>query len=173
MLGTAKPLASLSSKLLTRKGQARPAMRRHMTLAQAGDDLGWNDMGEPDPETPAAPLPPVLVEREALAEEIEAQAEAPEETKVPAPVEAVVAPVVPIASETAPEAVAVIRREAAARGKAAFTLRLDAERHLRLRLASATRGRSSQQLVTQALDALLATMPDVETLARHLPPAKR
>ena len=44
-------------------------------------------------------------------------------------------------------------------------LRLDADRHLRLRLASATRGKSAQKLVTEALDAFLKTMPEVETLA--------
>lgn len=50
-------------------------------------------------------------------------------------------------------------------GKAAFTLRLDAERHLRLRLASAVRRQSSQQLVTEALDALLAQVPGLDALA--------
>jgi predicted HicB family RNase H-like nuclease len=39
--------------------------------------------------------------------------------------------------------------------KAAFTLRLDPERHLRLRLLSAYSNRSSQQLVLEALDRLL------------------
>ena len=57
MLAAARPFASLSSGLLARKGQARPAMRRQTTLAEAGDDLGWNDMGEP------LPLPPVLTQR--------------------------------------------------------------------------------------------------------------
>src|SRR5215207_4744577 len=37
-------------------------------------------------------------------------------------------------------------------GKAAFTLRLDPERHLKLRLACAVGGRSAQMLVTDALD---------------------
>ena len=36
--------------------------------------------------------------------------------------------------------------------KAAFTLRLDGDRHLRLRLANAVTGRSAQQIVTAALD---------------------
>ena len=42
------------------------------------------------------------------------------------------------------------------KGKAAFTLRLDPERHLKLRLACAVDGRSAQQIVTDALDQLLA-----------------
>jgi hypothetical protein len=51
------------------------------------------------------------------------------------------------------------------KGKAAFTLRLDPERHLRLRLACAVDGRSAQQLVTDALDCLLERMPDLDGLA--------
>jgi len=53
--------------------------------------------------------------------------------------------------------------------KAAFTLRLDGDRHLKLRLASAITGRSSQQLVTSALDSFLETLPELGTLARHVP----
>jgi hypothetical protein len=53
--------------------------------------------------------------------------------------------------------------------KAAFTLRLDAERHLRLRLACAVQNRSAQQFVTEALDRLLDSLPDVERLAASLP----
>ena len=51
------------------------------------------------------------------------------------------------------------------KGKAAFTLRLDKERHLKLRLACAVDGRSAQQLVTDALDSLLERMPDLDGLA--------
>jgi hypothetical protein len=51
------------------------------------------------------------------------------------------------------------------KAKAAFTLRLDPERHLKLRLACAVDGRSAQQLVTDALDQLLERMPEVEGLA--------
>ena len=53
-----------------------------------------------------------------------------------------------------------------AKGKAAFTLRLDPERHLKLRLACAVGNRSAQLLVTDALDAFLASMPELETMAR-------
>lgn len=59
-------------------------------------------------------------------------------------------------------------RPRAARGskpKAAFTLRLDPDRHLKLRLACAVDGRSAQQLVTDALDQLLERMPEVDGLA--------
>ena len=46
-----------------------------------------------------------------------------------------------------------------ARDKVAFTLRLDKDRHLKLRLASAVSNRSAQQLVTEALDRFLKTIP--------------
>ncbi|MGB7373824.1 hypothetical protein [Pontixanthobacter sp.] len=62
-----------------------------------------------------------------------------------------------------------VRRPALERGKrAAFTLRLDAQRHLKLRLACTLRNRSAQQLVTEALDQLLGQMNDVDTLAAHV-----
>ena len=57
--------------------------------------------------------------------------------------------------------------------KAAFTLRLDSERHLKLRLACAVRHQSAQQLVTDALDALLESMPEIDDLASHIPAKKQ
>lgn len=61
------------------------------------------------------------------------------------------------------------RESAASQGKrAAFTLRLDPERHLMLRLACTVRGSSAQQLVTDALDGLLAEMPEIASLAAQV-----
>lgn len=51
------------------------------------------------------------------------------------------------------------------KAKAAFTLRLDPARHLKLRLACAVGGRSAQMLVTDALDALLDSMPELDAMA--------
>ena len=142
-------LPSLTSSLLARKGTARPAMRQQDLDAPAADvvdDLGWNDMGGPQPQ--------VLVEREALKVEIER-------------------PVATVskASRIGRGASAKPRRAKANGAKAAFTLRLDTDRHRRLRLAGAVTGRSSQQLVTQALDAFLLTIPEVDARVAHLPPA--
>ncbi|MDQ3140273.1 MAG: hypothetical protein M3Q15_06065 [Pseudomonadota bacterium] len=58
----------------------------------------------------------------------------------------------------------------AGKAKAAFTLRLDSQRHLKLRLACAVSGRSAQQLVTEALDQLIQSRPDVSALAEQVPP---
>ncbi|SFP49941.1 hypothetical protein [Sphingomonas rubra] len=157
-----KPFASLSSGLLARKGQARPAMRPQMLGPAASlDDLGWNDMGyeATTPSSPPvapepAPLPPVLVEREALIAQVARPATPPAPDAV------------------APAVLAQIGRESGAqtaRGKAAFTLRLDAGRHLRLRLATVVAKRSAQALVAEALDRFLDTVPEVEALAAQLP----
>lgn len=180
MMGNPKPQASLSSSLLARKGQARPAMRPQGfsgfgNLADAMDDLGWNDLGQADetaapspqlrPVTPedTAPVavPPVLREREALKEEVEAPAPAPAKPE-PAPM-----------THAALTRIGRSVRARQTKPKSAFTLRLDTDRHLRLRLATAISGRSAQQLVTEALDGFLATLPEVEELASTLPAAGR
>ena len=86
--------------------------------------------------------------------------EAPVEA--PAPI-ALVAPV-PMPAP-APRRAPRVRAAVGTKGKAAFTLRLDPDRHLKLRLACAVGGRSAQQLVTDALDQLLERMPDLDGLA--------
>jgi hypothetical protein len=76
-----------------------------------------------------------------------------------------VAPVAVRAAESAPRRLPKSRAAPGSKGKAAFTLRLDSERHLKLRLACAVGGRSAQQIVTDALDQLLAAMPELDGLA--------
>jgi len=199
-----KPYASLSSGLLARKGQARPAMRpQGFTAGYASlaglEDLGWNDMGHaPEPamdlheasEATPAPdaIPQVLVQREQLNQELTApirkmQALPPIEEREPLPESVDEEAFGPVAAESIPEMTAAgpvahtVSVAAAARiaqatrhkTKAAFTLRLDEGRHLRLRLASAVAGRSAQALVTEALDAFLTTLPEVEDLASQVP----
>lgn len=58
------------------------------------------------------------------------------------------------------------------KGKAAFTLRLDQQRHLKLRLACAVRNKSAQMLVTDALDAFLESMPEISQIAANIPARK-
>ncbi len=94
--------------------------------------------------------------------ESEEEEVAAEPVREPLPATVSVAPV-PVA-----RAIRSPRKPRAAAGskpKAAFTLRLDSERHLKLRLACAADGRSAQLLVTQALDDLLASMPELEAMA--------
>ena len=88
-----------------------------------------------------------------------------------APVEAVNAEPEPVQFVPVPAPAPVRRRgptpraAAGSKGKAAFTLRLDTDRHLKLRLACAIAGRSAQQLVTDALDQFLASMPELDAMA--------
>ncbi len=51
--------------------------------------------------------------------------------------------------------------------RAAFTLRLDTDRHLKLRLAATMQGMSAQALVTEALDAMLGEIDDLDALAER------
>ena len=81
-----------------------------------------------------------------------------------APVEAV-APFAVRAPAPSRRSASKPRSAAGAKGKAAFTLRLDPDRHLKLRLACAVGGRSAQMLVTDALDALLSAMPELDAMA--------
>ena len=174
-----KPFASLSSGLLARKGAAKPAMRPQgfgHVAAPAIEDLGWNDMGQAPQE--AAPYPfhdeterrpssisaltPASANRAVSADdEDEAEPETPpvvEQQRV-----------IAAAFASAPEPKAKAVPQPAGKAKAAFTLRLDAERHLKLRLASVTGNRSAQQIVTEALDEFLQSRPELETLARQVP----
>ena len=161
--------------------------------AQSLEDLGWIDMGEDDaasdhsaevlqltaaPANPASeaktdkgsPKPKVRT----MHEELEARlAESGQDS----------APAIPMRKRealatnvTRPTAVpkATVRSETPVEGassfsrRAAFTLRLDAKRHLKLRLASTVRNRSAQQLVTEALDRFLNDIPEIEALAAQV-----
>ncbi|RXZ65520.1 hypothetical protein [Pelagerythrobacter rhizovicinus] len=175
--------ASLNSSLLARKGGARPAMRpqsalitSHAAVPDNVEDLGWNDMGaddEPAREAEVLQLTPSPANHATAAEAREIDHEAHGQLEGSGPPEppvrqqqAVLAERMnaPIESHDGP-----VRRSALKRGKrAAFTLRLDAERHLKLRLACTVRNRSAQQIVTEALDALLARMPELDGLAAQI-----
>ena len=148
-----RPIASLTPRLLARKGGAKPAMRPQASALAvsfdeaADDDLGWNDMGHDHAAHPrgevvsidaggrmSAQLPAVVRQQRGLSHDLAGE-----------------------------------RNSALADGRrAAFTLRVDAERHLQLRLACTVQGRSAQALVTEALDRLLAEQPEIAALAAQV-----
>ena len=137
--------ASLNQSLLARKGGAKPAMRPQSGIpsvaatAEALEDLGWNDMGS-DAASNVVPI-------------------------AAASNDADDSPAVTLRKKPAAP-----RKSALKQGKrAAFTLRLDAERHLKLRLASTIKGESAQQIVTDALDALLSEIKELDALAAQMP----
>jgi len=79
-----------------------------------------------------------------------------------------------IAAPVARESLRPVRTKApraapGSKAKAAFTLRLDPARHLKLRLACAVTNRSAQMLVTDALDRLLKDMPELDGMAANAP----
>jgi hypothetical protein len=106
-----------------------------------------------------------LADRLGVDEEQSVDEEEYDETAEPFEVEPT--PVVALAPavQAAPRRSSKPRALPGSKGKAAFTLRLDPERHLKLRLACAVNGRSAQQLVTDALDQLLVGMPELDAMA--------
>ena len=165
-MNESKPIASLSPTLLARKGGAKPAMRPqmqplhqfHEATARQMDlegDLGWNDLGEDldheqeyvGPGAEVFQLNPAMPAGSGVPEVVQLQGRLSDR---------MVSPAKP-------------RRPALADGRrAAFTLRLDADRHLKLRLACTIDNRSAQQLVIDALDQFLAELPEVATLAAQV-----
>jgi hypothetical protein len=124
---------------------------------------------------------PVLPQQTPIIDEVvEAETPPPAVMRiVPTVVSTIVPTVVPPTAPTAvtPPAVAAVeqvRKRAApgSKGKAAFTLRLDTDRHLKLRLACAVGNRSAQMIVTDALDAFLDNMPEIAQLAARIPASK-
>ena len=136
-----KPIASLEPRLLARKGGARPAMRPAAGALAVQDQLvDHDDLGWNDMGGEVLQLHSDVVVPEVVRQQ-----------------------------RVLAQQVAAERRSALADGRrAAFTLRLDAERHLKLRLACTITGRSAQSLVTDALDRLLAEIPDAAEFASKL-----
>lgn len=131
-----KPIASLNPRLLARKGGAKPAMRPAMSALAIQQSVEMDDLGWNDMGEVIS-----LHSDEALPEVVRRQRA--------------------LARDVGAE-----RRSALAEGRrAAFTLRLDADRHLKLRLACTMLGKSAQQLVTEALDTVLNNTPQLADLA--------
>lgn len=166
-----RPAASLTSSLLARRGGARPAMRRQPILPSlsAGahhDDLGWNDMGEDHGANPKAVHSVVEPISDSVAPvEGGAPAVSPIAEQINALTERLTAPRVKIAKLSLGKAVKV---RPAKGHKAAFTLRIEPERHLRLRLLSTLTRRSAQQLLTEALDTIIAQNQELRALAEQV-----
>jgi hypothetical protein len=150
-MGFEKPAASLTASLLARKGQARPAMRPGLMLTQPTQVI--EPTHHPD--------------RLLVAEDVEPEAPAPRPVAAikvvatkPVKAEPELAPAEPTPVVVAPAPVVSAPRAAPGqRARSAFTLRLDSERHLRLRLLCAHRHKSAQHMLIEALDAWLASNP--------------
>jgi hypothetical protein len=131
----------------------------HHQQAEIADRLNAGEQG--DVEEADETAEPFELQADETTEPFEPQAD---EVLAPAPV--AVAPTVDRRVQVPANRRAPRPRSApGSKSKAAFTLRLDPDRHLKLRLACAVDGRSAQQLVTNALDHLLERMPDLDGLA--------
>ena len=135
----------------------------HDQQAEIADRLGTDEAQEEALDETVELYDPESEEAPEVAEFVEV-AEVVEVTDV-AEVAPPVLTVAKVAPAPAQRRASRPRAAPGSKGKAAFTLRLDPERHLKLRLACAVDGRSAQQLVTDALDQLLERMPDLEGLA--------
>ena len=167
-----RSFASLEPTLLARKGGAKPAMRPQVGLNHALalspiDDLGWNDMGEADEGIPEHGPEVALAAADGTSATVKGQPE------VRRQIQAIAAHLAKRDDKQAAKPAA--KHETTPRGsalesgrRAAFTLRLDAQRHLKLRLACTMKNRSAQQIVTEALDRLLNGMPEIDSLAAQL-----
>ena len=156
------------------------------------EDLGWNDWGVSEPEQ-AVPViavvseEPVMPMDAAFAPEPEAELsaeveqdhldeESGDDGSTSAPM-ASLAPEVPAFAARKPDVLrqiddlaerinqpVVTARNLVTEGRrAAFTLRLDAERHFRLKMAGVLLNRSAQVIVTEALDKYLAEFADLSS----------
>ncbi len=115
-----------------------------------GHEIAEEWQFEEEAAAPPPPVPEIVRQQESLSERVAAVARKVEARP---------------AEPKAPRAPRTLR----AREKAAFTLRLDADRHLRLRLASAVTGRSSQVILTELLDDYLASLPEIDAMASRVP----
>ena len=153
------------AEALTDSASPKPkvrSMHEELALRLAEEQAGANPAAKKQALPAATPA-----KKQALApidydELNEAEAEDEDEFEAPSNVQ----PMAAMARRT--EAPRVKPQAANDSRRAAFTLRLDAKRHLKLRLASTVRGRSAQQLVTEALDRFLDQIPEIEALAAQV-----
>ena len=168
-----RDFASLSSGLLARKGGAKPAMRPQDTSRftaggipidpQRMEDLGWNDFGhghrhEPVNNHPAMAQPARIPAEVAPPKAVSVagkQTGGHEMPEVRRQIEQLV--------NRVNHSVAPARTMPEGR-RAAFTLRLDADRHFRLKMAGVLINRSAQMIVTEALDKYLSELPELSAL---------
>ncbi|GMN03339.1 hypothetical protein [Erythrobacter sp. MTPC3] len=151
------------------------------------EDLGWNDMGQ-DNEMPALPdgvgsadivsivskaanesitvpkRPAIRRQQNELSERLSEHAPAQAE---PSKIDEQIVKSAKIAKRARQAAKPAVAPSKCSK-RAAFTLRLDTERHLKLRLASTMRGISAQALVTEALDTMLEQFEELDALAARM-----
>lgn len=186
----------LARKGGARPAMRRPTAEIPHGAEDNGNDLGWNDMGyDVNPAVDAAPhrspnplsaaIPDYAPEVKRQQMEIAAKLSVPVENEAEVPMSTASAAPTPIAQPTITDAEATrlirpvlreitLKAKKTGRGRknqkasAAFTLRLDHDRHLKLRLACAVHNESAQKLIIQAVDAMFDSMPEIEPLITRI-----
>ena len=136
----------------------------HDQQAKIEDRFGSDEVDDEAVEV-AEPIAAGISEADERVEPVEIEAEAVEAFEPVEVVQLAPAPAPRPVAAPAPRRAPRPRSAPGSKAKSAFTLRLDPDRHLKLRLACAVDGRSAQQLVTDALDQLLGRMPELDSLA--------
>jgi predicted DNA-binding protein len=167
--GLVKSAGSLSSGMLARKGDARPGQRY---MPEPGLEIPERSRMIKFGSDMLESLPPVVHAVDVIEPFTDAHDFPEYENDAPvdviAPVTSLAEVPLPAAFSYATESVNEVEQEwippvrISLKGvrKSAFTLRLDAERHLRLRLLSAHQHRSAQQIVIEAVDRFLTDVFD-------------
>ncbi|WP_068076239.1 hypothetical protein [Novosphingobium lentum] len=145
------------------------------------EDLGWNDMGEDRPEPHQLETLRPEAASQAPADVVVALAAPTADDKRPSdgPLSdgTVIKPEVLRQLSALAESIAAAPADQPSRNlrsalkegrRAAFTLRVDAQRHLRLRLACTLQNRSAQLVIIEALDRLLDELPGLDELTRRV-----
>ena len=179
---------------MRRQSIAVAGARAHQpgTSDNALDDLGWNDLGETadnhaadNGTAQAAPhasasnandigdapqdadFAPLTNHAQSTATE-EADVEAqPKVTPIRKGAPRLPRPALAISNPREPQVDKSQERSPTGR-RTAFTLRLDTDRHLKLRMAATLAGRSAQAIVTDAVDAMFAEIPELDPLVARV-----
>jgi hypothetical protein len=188
----------LARKGGARPAMRRPSAEIPHGAEDNGNDLGWNDMGyDVNPAIDAAPnrtpnplmaaIPDYAPEVKRQQMEIAAKLSVPVEQAADVPIAdyalqstPIAMPVPALSDAEATRLIRPVLREITLKAKkvgrgrkrqkasAAFTLRLDNDRHLKLRLACAVHNESAQKLIIQAVDAMFESMPEIEPLITRI-----
>ena len=191
--GGAKPAMRRQSPIIA--GSVPGAHPHQPETPDALEDLGWNDLG--DPREDAVDRNPAAHDDDAAIDDVGTNETAKDfarlghhatstanpagepAAKEPAPAQAAQSPaprdefenVTPIRTKAPrlprPQHAEATRTQSKSK-RTAFTLRLDHDRHLKLRMACTLSGRSAQSLVTEALDAMLAQIPELDQLVARV-----
>jgi len=162
--------AHTASGLLARKGGARPALRPQAWADDASAPQS-QDRAEFRDAAPANDEAALDTSQHLPSRHLRGRISAGFAAAVAQYAPVANAELTPVATHPAPARKRSRRRALDRGGKAAFTLRIDAERHALLRQTCLAANRSAQQVLIEALDRLIADYSPIDTLSGQTGPA--